>query len=47
MLKPHYPTIKTTKQLICNYVVIIPWKYGELKIKFHVKNLWNSIVVAF
>jgi hypothetical protein len=29
--KPHYLAITTLKQLICNYVTSIPWKYGPLK----------------
>ncbi len=30
--------LKLLKQLIYNYVKIIPWKYKELKIKYYVKN---------
>jgi hypothetical protein len=31
--KPHYLITTISKQLICNYGVIIPWNYGELKNK--------------
>jgi hypothetical protein len=40
MWKLHYLATKCFKQLMCNYVAIIPWKYRELKVmsKIH-KNL--------
>jgi hypothetical protein len=31
--KLHYLVIRTLKQLICNYIATIPWKYMELKNK--------------
>ncbi len=33
--------MRTLKQLICNYVATIPWKYKELK------NKWNPTIVAY
>jgi hypothetical protein len=45
---PHYLATKDLKQLNCNYITTIPWKYKELKSRMLcVKNSWNSIAIAY
>ncbi len=39
MWKLHYLAIKCLKQLMCNYVAIIPWKYEELKVMSKIHKL--------
>jgi len=45
--KLHYLATKYLKQLNCNHITSIPWKYEELKSRMLcVKNSWNSIEIA-
>jgi hypothetical protein len=45
--KLHYLATKYLKQLNCNHITSIPWKYEELKSRMLcVKNSWNSIAIA-
>jgi len=46
MSQPCRPTTRAPKQLIYNYITIIPWKYEELIKKMSCKKSRNCIVVA-
>jgi hypothetical protein len=44
---PHYLTTIRLMQLMCNYATYVLWKYKALKIKYHIWNLWSSIIIVY
>jgi hypothetical protein len=44
--KPHYPTTRTPKQLLCNYIITKTWKYRWLIKECNIRKSINYIVIT-